>query len=363
MNSQLSYPYCTCMTRTDIAYHLYARLGKTECIHLLIHRGADPMYKATGAVTHSPSYWCLLLLLSQPEVSPGERDRKGRTALHWAARQRDKVSTRVLLRCGADPNAVDRDGRTPLHRAAVGGSGGCIGQLVAAGAQLRTRDGEQRTPRDGRIPQSGCVGRGACGDGAQQRRDEGPQTAQWVPSLSFCIVFAITSVFPWYSSIVLAPAALVAMHLHLFEPVLFWDHIRVWVVDRIWMSHPTSIWLLFGLCMAAFVLTKLCDPGTIDIPTEDELKPYHRPKISSLTIVDLQVVALDEVPPPRSSCVLPHEVCRPMSGDMFLSSVVAWSSLQLMWSGMVAIDYGDAAWRARRRRVKSFSETVVAFST
>ncbi|KAH8977934.1 ankyrin repeat-containing domain protein [Lactarius hatsudake] len=340
MNSQLSYPYCTCMTRTDIAYHLYARLGKIECIHLLIHRGADPMYKATAAVTHSPSYWCLLLLLSQPEVSPADRDRKGRTALHWAARQRDKVSMRVLLRCGADPNAVDRDGRTPLHWAAVGGSEGCIGQLVAAGAQLRTRDGEQRTPRDGRIPQSGCVGRGACGDGAQQRRDEGPQTAQWVPSLSFCIVFAITSVFPWYSSIVLAPAALVAMHLDMDEPPDF-DMAGLGAHYNPYLHALFG--LLFGLCMAAFVLTKLCDPGTIDIPTEDELKPYHRPKISSLTIVDLQVVALDEVPPPRSSCVLPHEVCRPMSGDMFLSSVVAWSSLQLMWSGMVAIDYGDAA--------------------
>lgn len=34
-----------------------------------------------------------------------------------------------------------------------------------------------------------------------------------VPSLSLGIAFAITSVFPWYLSIVLAPAALVAMHL------------------------------------------------------------------------------------------------------------------------------------------------------
>ena len=34
-----------------------------------------------------------------------------------------------------------------------------------------------------------------------------------VPSLSLCIAFAITSVFPWYMSMVLAPAALVTMHL------------------------------------------------------------------------------------------------------------------------------------------------------
>ena len=85
------------------------------------------------------------------------------------------------------------------------------------------------------------------------------------------------------------------------------------------------------------------------------------PDFLSLTIVDL--VALNGAPPPRRSCVLPHEVCRAVSGDMFLSSVAAWSSSQLMWSGMVAVNYGDVAWRACRRRVKGISETVVAFHT
>ena len=89
---------------------------------------------------------------------------------------------------------------------------------------------------------------------------------------------------------------------------------------------------------------------------------YRRPRFSSLLqFVDL--VALHGGPPPRNSCVMPQEVCRLVSGDMFLSSVAAWSSLQLMWSGMVAVNYGDVAWRAFKRRVKSLSETVVAFST
>ena len=59
---------------------------------------------------------------------------------------------------------------------------------------------------------------------------------------------------------------------------------------------------------------------------------YHRPfDFLSLTIADL--VTLNATPP-RSSCVLPHEVCR-------LRSVAAWSSLQLMWSGIIAVNYGD----------------------
>lgn len=144
------------VTRTLLATALqWAALEDLpDVVHLLIQRGADPRlldaqgYSCLHAATHSSSYWCLLLVLCQPGVSPDERDHKGRTALHWAVRQRDELSTRVLLRCGADPNAADRDGRTALHWAAVGGNRGCVGQLFETGAELRTRDRERRTARD-----------------------------------------------------------------------------------------------------------------------------------------------------------------------------------------------------------------------
>ena len=80
------------------------------------------------------------------------------------------------------------------------------------------------------------------------------------------------------------------------------------------------------------------------------------PLISSLLrITDL--VTLNGAPP-RSSCVLPHEVCRFVSGDMFLSSVAAWSSLQLMWSVIVVVNYGDIVWMVCRRKVMGLFETI-----
>ena len=144
------------LTRTLLATPLQwaALQGLPDIVHLLIQRGANPRlldaqgYNSLHASAHSSSYWCLLLLLVSGGISPDERDRKGRTALHWAAWQCDEVSTRVLLRYGADSNAVDSDGCTPLHWAAVGGNRCCIAQLFAAGAELRIRDRERRTARD-----------------------------------------------------------------------------------------------------------------------------------------------------------------------------------------------------------------------
>lgn len=461
----------TTRTLHATALHWAALQGLPTIVHLLLQHGADARlldaqgYSSLHAAAHSSSFWCVLLVLCKAGVSPDERDRKGRTALHWAARQQDEVSMRVLLRCGADVNAVDIDGRTALHWAVVGGNERCVVLLLEAGAEQGTRDGERRTARDVAdefrtrdMWDAAFAEVGLCEDGTKVRRPLSEPHVKIivfsVPSISLCIAFAITSVFPWYMSMFLAPAALVAMHLM----VLFEFLQRRSVSDSIYSSpyflgiiFGSGLWiayawltrlrygahynpylhalfvLLFGLCVVALVLTIVCDPEIIVAPTKDELKPiiedlirrkqlttrafcvqclvarpphtrhcsrcnkcvthhecmdlhaswmlncigtrnhtYFIVFIATFTacvltfdyLVWIYLVALNSVPPPRSSCILPHEVCRRVSGDMFLSSVAAWSSLQLMWSGMIAVNYGDVAWRACRRRVKG--ETVAS---
>lgn len=48
-------------------------------------------------------------------------DDKGFTPLHYAARNWWPALTRLLLQCGARPDAQDSKGDTPLHLAAEGG--------------------------------------------------------------------------------------------------------------------------------------------------------------------------------------------------------------------------------------------------
>jgi palmitoyltransferase len=62
--------------------------------------------------------------------------------------KRDNVSTQILLKMGADPNAVGRDGLSTLHWAAFTGNKGCITQLLEAGADIRAKNKDGRTARE-----------------------------------------------------------------------------------------------------------------------------------------------------------------------------------------------------------------------
>jgi len=97
------------------------RKGLVVIMDLLIQRGANPRlvdsqdFSCLHSVTHSSDYWALLYILCQPDIAVGERDDMGQTVLHWAVYQRDEVSTQILLKTGADPNAMDRDRPTTLR--------------------------------------------------------------------------------------------------------------------------------------------------------------------------------------------------------------------------------------------------------
>jgi ankyrin repeat protein len=131
-----------------------ARNGLAQTIDLLLRHGANPRlldaqgYSCLHSVTHSSNHWALLYVLCQPEVAIDEPDSLGHTPLHWAVYQRDELSTQILLKLGADPNAVDHDGLAPLHWAAFAGNKKCISLLLEAGADIRAKNRDRRTAEE-----------------------------------------------------------------------------------------------------------------------------------------------------------------------------------------------------------------------
>ena len=135
----------------DTPLHWAARRGRVETIDLLIRHGANPRlfdtqgFNCIHSVIRSLNNWALVYLLCQPDVAVDERDHMGRTALHWVVGLPDDISTQILLKMGADPNAMDCDGFTPLHRAALAGSTWHITDLLEAGADIRAKNRDGHT--------------------------------------------------------------------------------------------------------------------------------------------------------------------------------------------------------------------------
>jgi len=131
-----------------------ARKGLVEVIDLLIQHGANPRlvgpqdFSCVHSITHSSNHWALLYILCQPGIAVDEKDHMGLTPLHWAAQQGDGLSAGVLLKFGADPNAVDHNGLTALHWAASGGNGSCISRLLEAGADIRAKTRDHRKAQE-----------------------------------------------------------------------------------------------------------------------------------------------------------------------------------------------------------------------
>lgn len=112
--------------------------GHREVIELLLRRGADTDVRdAEGR----PLLYLLILegyldiatlIIEKGGVPLESRDAEGRTALHVAAWQGDLGGIELLLKHGADPNALDSEGRPPLHSVAWRGHMGTGRLLVRA---------------------------------------------------------------------------------------------------------------------------------------------------------------------------------------------------------------------------------------
>ena len=72
--------------------------------------------------------------------SHDERDKQGRTPLHYASLYGDLTEVRKLIASGADPGAWDADGFTPLHFAAQQFHVDVAAVLLEAGADVNRQN-------------------------------------------------------------------------------------------------------------------------------------------------------------------------------------------------------------------------------
>ncbi|MFJ4585596.1 ankyrin repeat domain-containing protein [Streptomyces echinatus] len=101
-------------------------------------------------------------------VGVTDRDRLGRTAVHYVAADGDADGLRVLLAGGAAAGVADDAGWTPLHFAAQAQAPPVVEVLLAAGAAVDAVDRHGNTPlwgrcsvRRERLRRSGCSWRPA----------------------------------------------------------------------------------------------------------------------------------------------------------------------------------------------------------
>lgn len=131
--------------------HAAAENGNVEMTGILLDRGFDVNARDNWGETPlhnaiSRDYLDIAKMLIEKGADINAvstvKDTTGKTPLHYA---RSDKAVRILVRKGADVNAIDRKGRTPLHYAAEG-SGSAVEELLASGADVNAKDGEGFTP-------------------------------------------------------------------------------------------------------------------------------------------------------------------------------------------------------------------------
>ncbi|XP_078375252.1 uncharacterized protein LOC144658662 isoform X2 [Oculina patagonica] len=107
--------------------HLAARFNGLSTVDVLLQGGADPSIKSKKKST--PLHFAarrgndeiVKVLLEHPKVHVDDKDNSGKTALHLACSEGHSKVCQLLLKFGADIEAVTADKMTPLHNAILHG--------------------------------------------------------------------------------------------------------------------------------------------------------------------------------------------------------------------------------------------------
>ncbi|CAG9813072.1 unnamed protein product [Phaedon cochleariae] len=134
--------------------HCASGAGNLDCLRLLVKHGADVNAGLSGPSSKSPLYHavqssivdCVRELLKE-NASPNTPQVFSESPLHVAAELGNSETMKLLLDHGA---AVDvqcgPDKMTPLHFAAEDGDLECVRLLINAGAQVSSRNQKRQTP-------------------------------------------------------------------------------------------------------------------------------------------------------------------------------------------------------------------------
>ena len=131
---------------------LAAGTGMADSARLLLERGADLEAREqkrgqtalmwAAADGHSRTVETLIDLGADVNAA----SRRGLTALHLSVIKDDRQAIQALLAAGADPNAAAADGSLPTNIAAAYGHSKSLRLLLAAGGDFSNADSEGRTP-------------------------------------------------------------------------------------------------------------------------------------------------------------------------------------------------------------------------
>jgi ankyrin repeat protein len=137
--------------------------GNVEIAKMLLDQGASPNISNNDGVTplmraaFAGDVAIARLLLGEYDAILDSVDNRGRTALHYAARNGAEDVVRLLLddayrrnsiQTEIDVDAPMSDGRTALHIAAQRGHGAIVEILLKMGANIGLEDGDGRTALD-----------------------------------------------------------------------------------------------------------------------------------------------------------------------------------------------------------------------